>query len=236
MFWTEIVERIRGIVAEPSPDFWTDDDLERWYNTGAQMQHRLVFKKAKSLEDRLQYRVYENDYLEQFIRHENGTTVSGTSDYSLPSDFWRLARVVFAGYEADPVHWNEDWDIKNLPHRAPIISRPKFALIPDPAIAGKYKLRLYVAQGQATVPLVTTSYAIHYYSDVVPVDMLASPPVDASLPDPYNDAPIQWAAYQAMTKKHIDGSLFRGEFDRIVDTIIEGPSVEAPGGPEDKRR
>jgi len=230
MAWSDIRARIRSQLADDGSLRWTDADLERYYNQGVDLQHQLVFRKSKVFEERLPFRSYENDYLRLFLKVQTGTFTPGVQDYSLPADFWRLARVTVSlspPVQADPVHWNEDWDVRNLPQRAPMPTRPKYALVP--VSAATYKVRFYVAPGYKTVPNSTDSYAIYYYRKPIQVASTASPPVDSELPDPFNEAPVHWACFQALMKFHIDGAPYRQAFDSTVDLIVEGASPEVTG-------
>jgi hypothetical protein len=234
--WSEVEDHIRGRLAETSVTnpFWPSADLQRWYNVGAKLQHDAVFRAAKAMESNTAFRTYEHDYLKHFLQAPSaGVTTVGEQDYPLPADFWRLARITISAspeFEADPVHWNEDWEIRNLPHRAPTPSRPKYALIPGPT-AQNYKARFYVAPGNRTLPNAAIPYKIYYYRDINPADRGASPPNDVDLPDAYHAAPIAWACYEAQLKQYQDGSTFQQEFQTLVQSVIEGPSPEVPGGP-----
>lgn len=238
MAWTDVSARIRSILNDPEATRWKEEELERWYNTGVEQQNQLVFRMAKAAESGDQFRSYENDYLKHFIKTYAGTFTVGTQDYDLPSDFWRMAKVTVGTapeYEADAVHFNEDWDIREIPHRGPTSTRPKYCLIPHYDAAGKWRIRFYVAPGVRTAPNATTAFKLYYYRRPIPVDQSASPPVDVDLDEPYHDGPIQYACYMANIKFRLNGSVHREEFQQHVVSILEGPSPEVPGMQGDKK-
>lgn len=230
--WTADIEpRIRSRLAEvTATGFWTRDDLVRYYNNGVQAQHRMAFKALTEQEQATKgWGVgYESDYARQFLATASGTLTIGRQDYPLPSDFWRMARVVVGlspPLQAINIHFSDDYLARLGGRHAPSHRRPLYTLLPS---VGVSQVRFYVAPGDRGVPINSAPYTIHYWKAPVRVDMAASPPVDVELADPFNDAPVAWACFEAMTKERTDGSIFRDEFSMIVATLGfgHGPEVK----------
>ena len=227
MAWATIEGEIRGRLAETSTTgFWTSLDLARYFNDWVGIQHSEVFKRALAIERPGFGQSYENEYLQAFLKVRQMVTVSGRQDYDLPNDYWRMARV-FLGTSppiaAESVNFTDDYQVRLGGRRAPSPRRPLYAIIPN---AAKAQVRLYIAPGDRTVPNAVLPFTLHYFGTPVRVDRVASPPIDTDLPVQFQKAPIAGACYLALLKERTEGSAFRDEAMKHIDTIFPAPSVE----------
>ena len=224
MGWTAIKADIRNRLGEPNAGYWSNSELQNWYNEGVALQHRMAYQAVLQLEDRAFAELYENDYFSTFVARSSVQTISaGTADYAVPTGFWRMARLVLvvASIErpCDYSPFADDWDVKNLPHKAPSPSRPKYTITPDK------KIRFYVTPGNATVPNATMSYYVYMVKKPATVD-IETGAQDTEVLDPFNAAPMAWTCYRAMAKQYDSGDTYRKEFEDLVASIVPGPSKE----------
>lgn len=231
MGWADIKRNVRARLGEPTPGYWSDKELQDWYNEGVALQHRFIFQAALKLEDRSLGDMIEGDYLRDWIVKAISVFVAGTQDYALPNFttvYFRVVRatVTIDGVEcqADFVPFADDWDVRNLPHKAPSPNRPKYSLVP-----GGY-IRFYVTPGLATVPNSTSAYAVYSLVQPVAVTIEDGGAVDTQLTKlQFNIAPTEFILYRAMRKQYDSqaADAYLNAAQQAMQALITGPSKEA---------
>lgn len=230
MAWTQIKLDIRNRLAEPNAGFWSNKELQDWYNDGVALQHRAVFQMLIGLGGRSFEQVAENEYLKLFMALATSNLVAGTQDYALPTGFWRALRVTVkidgVHYAADYVPWSDDWQVRLLAHMAPSPYRPKYTIRPDSTDS---KLVVYMNPGDNTIPNGTNEYKFHYLKQPARVDLENTAPgtQDTEVADPFNLAPMAHVCARAMKKQYQDDGPYIAERDSALTAIVPGPSREA---------
>jgi len=227
--WSDTIEpHIRSRLAETTATgFWTSRDLQRYFNHGQSLQHSIVFQAASKLEAGGFSQAYENDWLKLFLEYRQFTIHPEQQDYELPSNFWRMARVVIGASpprQAAAVAFGDDYQVRLGGRMGPTSMRPLYGIVPH---TFRPKLRVYVSPGDKTVPIAPQVCFLHYFRKPTEVDLSASPPIDAEVGDvALIAAPVAWACYQAFLKERKDGTVFRDEFTSHVQALVPGPSPE----------
>lgn len=199
-----------------SSTFITDtaDSLDSWINEGAQKLHDMLVQ------------AYGNDYVEKAAAL---TTVAGTSDYALPTDFYKLLGVglPFGGQmrTLKPFEQAERNAYKNQPTSLSRFNIPRYRL------AGAY-VRLYPAPNAAMTgeiiyaPLLQVTLANATISN-----LLVSGTDSVNFPNGWERFVIMWAARVAKAKQEDDVSQLNRDIakeEADLTSIIESRNAAQP--------
>lgn len=204
---SEIRTQARQMSDMENNDFVGDNELNNYINFAIADLHDILVE------------CYGEDY---FLNSTTAATVSGTSDYTLPSDFYKLRGVDVQLNGSDyasirPFNFNErnkyedfgSWTVSGLSNiRYRVMgSNIKFSPVPDSAI--NYKL-WYVPVATKLTSDSDTLDDVNQYSDFVIIS----------------------AAIKMMLKEESDASTLIGERERIAKKINEAAKNRDAGQPE----
>ena len=207
---SDIRNRIRRRLVEPSPKFWSNADIDNAYDDGAAWAHRVIFDHAAKTG---MLSPPNHDYLAHFAKEQATAMASGQQDYDRPADaiFIRQIWVGATSSEtlAREVSIEDDWHIKNYGEQwGPAEDEALWALTEDG------RIRFYVRGDEQFRPTTALPYRVHYYREVV----RGGDPVD--LEDPWNTGPIQYAVGYLHSFRGIDPTPFYAEANTHVDSLM----------------
>lgn len=222
-----VLNRIRLLIVEALPDFWTDAELIQWFDEGAARQHRVVLENLKLRREasrdpeealRLFSIAQKNDYVRAFLKTQAIVTAGVGHEYALAADFFALVGVQHtpAGASRPSVLEEDahelDFLANELPHYRPSTFVPRYSI--------NYKGKISLRAGTATtIPAAGLTFEVLYLRDFVKTGATG----DVDLLDPFNNGPVRYAVGMARGKQNVDPSPWLMAADAEASTIMPAP-------------
>lgn len=210
-----LIKRARDRADMPVDGFVTDEELTDWVNEGLQQLHKLLVD------------AFETEYA---FKEQAMSYVSGTTDYALPADFFRLFGVDFdfAGTTRalKPYNQAERNAYKNRSGPGALWfgvvgGLPRYSLIKNQSSTGSM-LRLLPAN-------VTTSGRLLYAPTVT---TLVDGADSVELPDGWEKYVIVFAAIQMLTKEESSTTELQKQLARWDEDLIELKATRDAANPK----
>lgn len=203
----ELRTQARQLADMEDNNFVTDSELNNYINFGIAELHDILVES------------YGSDY---YLNSSSGTTVSGTADYALPSDFYKLRGVDIKlngsdWYNIKPFNFNE---------------RNRFEDFGSWTLMGLTNIR-YRLLGNNVRFTPAPDGALDYRLWYIPVATKLSADSD-SLNDinQYSDFVIITAAMKMLNKEESDVSTLAAERQRIINRLEHAAQNRDAGEPE----
>lgn len=202
---SQLIQRARDRADMPTDSFVTDAMVTDWLNDGLQHLHKLLVD------------AFETEYA---FKEYAVSFVSGTTDYALPSDFYRLYGIdlTFAGRTRSlrPYNQGERNAFKNRDGAAALWyasgpgASPRYSLIKNAASTGSM-VRL--------LPMnISAPGTVLYAPSVV---ALVNPSDTVELPDGWERYPAYHAAVQMLGKEESSTTEVQKQLDRWEAELLE---------------
>jgi len=212
---SEIRKRIRSRLVEPTPKFWTNDQVDHAYDEGAAQQHRTVGENARKT-GRLQ--PSNNDYVRYFLKSTAALVLSvDVRDYPIPTDGISVLAVWIGTKKvaASQVGIEADWNIRNMGSQfEPTEDQPLYAL-------NNEQIRIYLPTADFS-----PDAALPYQFDYLRKLTRDGDPVDVE--DPFNTGPVAYAVGYLQSFRMMDPAPYYSEAGAFANGIIPPPDAQ-PG-------